>query len=853
MNVLRTQLTGVAKRPARLLLTGLAMLVASFVVYATVLAQQITERTMLDGLSGTPAAVDLVVGGETMGNAPQITTADLAKLKAVPGVAEAVGRIEASGELGGQYLNVQADPGSGPLAVTHVTQGRYPSAPNEIAVSPRTADRMGLPVGTTLSLFTSWDDDGKPIKPVKLTVTGLVDARDDYGFTAYASESTVSAMLPDDLLQRVDVRLAPGTDAAAVRTAVDRLIQAAPAPKEGYDRPQVRTGADVRSAEANAAASDLNALFAIVAMFVAIAVVAAGLVVTSTFRIVFAQRMRQLALLRAVGAGRGSISRALAAEGALTGLVAGLVGVAGALVVGHVLPPVLRGFDVSVSSPGFPLLQAVGVILLSVFITLVSVLAPAFSAAKVAPLEALRSASTTAGRRDIGKLRWAFGLLLALGAAASAGYVAANLPGRDPQDYNPEPMLFAVVASGALAFFALMALGPVLVRPLLATIGWPLRRLGPVGRLAVGGVGGAPRRAAAVSVVVALGVTLIAGVVVTGASVRVLADRELAMGAPADFEMTANADERVPAAVLDQAKASPDLAHVTPYRRLGELAMPNTEMKVEAVDLDMAALPTLGKIDVSAGRLADLGPGKAVISGFTAEFSGLKVGDSTTLTAGGKKAKVTVVAKLPDSAPLNAFMVLDPSDLTRLGAPATSYSGLLADAAKTGEDGRTAGQKAMRQLTQGRGGLGVTVLADQRDEVNLVLNGVLAVALGLIGLTVLIAVVGVGTTTALSVVERVRESGLLRAVGLSRGGLRAMLTAESSLYGVIGATLGLALGIPYAWLSLESLGVNAPLELPIWQLAAVFAALVAFTALAGVLPARRASRVSPVAALATDG
>jgi putative ABC transport system permease protein len=114
-------------------------------------------------------------------------------------------------------------------------------------------------------------------------------------------------------------------------------------------------------------------------------------------------------------------------------------------------------------------------------------------------------------------------------------------------------------------------------------------------------------------------------------------------------------------------------------------------------------------------------------------------------------------------------------------------------------------------------------------------------------------VVGVGTTTALSVVERVRESGLLRAVGLSRGGLRAMLTAESSLYGVIGATIGLVLGVPYAWLSIKALGVNAPLALPVWQLAAVFVTLVVFTAVAGVLPARRASRVSPVAALATDG
>jgi putative ABC transport system permease protein len=853
VTVLRTQLAGVAKRPARLLLTGLAVLVASFVVFATVLAQQITVRTMLDGLSGTPAAVDLVVGGAVgMSNEPQITTRDLAKLKAVPGVAEAAGRVEVGGEAGGQYLNVIADPGGGPLAVTHVTQGRYPSAPGEVAVSPRTADRMGLPVGTTVSLFTSWDDAGKPIKPVQLTVTGLVDARADFGFTAYAPQGTVSAMAPDNLLQQIDLRLEPGADAATVQSAVERIVQSAPAPAEGFDRPRVATGVSVRTDEANEAADDLDALFAIVAMFVGIAVVAAGLVATSTFRIVFAQRMRQLALLRAVGAGRGSISRALAAEGALTGFVAGAVGVLGALAVGHALPPVLRAFGLAVASPGFPMLPAVGVVLLSMFITVLAVLAPAFSAAKVAPLEALRSASTTGGRRDIGKLRWAFGLLLALGAAASAGYIVANLPGRDTQNYNPEPMLFAVVASGGLAFFALMALGPVLVRPVLAAVGWPLRRLGPLGRLAVGGVGGAPRRAAAVSVVVALGVTLIAGVVVTGASARVLADRELASSAPADFELAGNGDDRLSAKAVEQAKASPDLTHVTPYRRLNEVAVAGAGEKVDVTDLDMAALPTMDKLDVSTGALADLGPGKAVISGYTAESAGLKAGDPMTLTVGRKTIRVTIAATLPDMAPLYSSVVLDPADLTKLGAPAT-YSGLLADAARTGEAGRTAGQKALQQLAQGRGGFGVTVLADQRDEVRLALNGVLAVALGLIGLTVLIAVVGVGTTTALSVVERVRESGLLRAVGLSRGGLRAMLTAESSLYGVIGATIGLLLGVPYAWLSLKALGVNAPLELPVWQLAAVFAALVAFTALAGVLPARRASRVSPVAALATDG
>ncbi|OJF13810.1 ABC transporter permease [Couchioplanes caeruleus] len=856
MKVLGTQLAGVARRPARLLLTGLAVLVAAFVVYSTVLARDITEKTAIEGFTGTPAAADLVVspGGDNEFADMEFRAQDIAKLKAVPGVAEVVGRPRAGSELNGDFIEFVADPGSGPLATVHATKGTYPAEPGQIAVSPRTADRMGLAIGNTVTIHTGRDKNDKPIKPVKLTVTGIVDAESDFGGTAYAPQSTVSMIANSDLMQQVELRLEPGADAAAVTAAAERVIAAAPAPQEGGARPQVRTGADVRLAEAQQAASGIDELFLAMGMFVAIAVGAAGLVATSTFRIVFAQRMRQLALLRAVGAGRGSLWRALAVEGALTGFVAGTVGVLGALALGQATPPLLRAFDIKVSSPGLPVLPAVGVVLLSTVITVLAVLAPALSAAKVAPLEALRSASTTAGRKSIGKIRGAFGVLVAAGAALLVAYVVANLPGPDTKNYDAEPMMYATLGSAALAFLALIALGPLLVRPVLATVGWPLRRLGPVGRLAVGGVGGAPRRAAAVSVVVALGVALIAGVVVTGASSRVLADRELASSAPADFELTANGDSAtVPATVVTQAQASTDLTHVTPYRRLSDVEIPGGEntWKLRVTDLSMTALPELKKIDVTRGSLAAIGPGKVAMNTYVAEHHGLDVGDTATMTANGKKLQAQVVAILPDSGPLQSDIVTDPGDLTKLGAAATP-TGLLADAAKPGEEGRTAGQKAMRQLAAGHSGLGVAVLADQRDEYDKMITTMLAVLIGLVGLTVLIAVVGVGTTTALSVVERVRESGLLRAVGLSRAGLRTMLTTESSLYGVIGATVGLLLGVPYAWLMMKSLGVNLPLELPVGQLALVFLALVAFTALAGVLPARRGAKVSPVAALATD-
>ncbi|GLW27965.1 FtsX-like permease family protein [Actinoplanes regularis] len=832
--ILRTQLAGVARRPARMLLTGLAVLVASFVVYATVLAQQITQRSIVDGLSGTPEAVDLVI------RQGSIDDRHLAAINAIPGVSRTSAQTEIGAQLGGQYLNISGDPGSGPLALVSVTEGRYPSAAGEIAVTPRTVQLLGLKVGSTASV-----DPGTG-KKVALRVVGVVKPPVDFGNDAYAPASTVLALTVDHLVQGIYVDVDAGTDAGPVRDRIEALFAGA----KGEDRPEVVTGADVRLAEARDAASQVDQVFAVVGMFVGIAVAAAGLIAASTFRIVFAQRMRQLALLRAIGAGRSATFRALATEGALTGLVTGAVGVAVGQGAGFAVPALLRGIGWNVLNPGIPVLWAAGTILLAVVISVVAVLAPAVSAARVAPLEALRTAAGTGARTGIGVLRWIAGLLPLAAALALAGYVYTNLPGLDERDYDPQMMLLAVVASGALAFAALIALGPVLVRPVLAVTGWPLRRLGPVGRLAVGGVGGSARRAAAVSVVVALGVTLVAGVLVGGASIRALGDRELAAAAPTDFEMTGGDGSTLPEEIVTRAKASGELTRVTPYRRLTSAKIAQFE-GTAVTDLDVRALPRLRDLDVRSGSVDELKPGTTVVAGYLAEMAGLRLGDTVRVENQGRTVSLQVVAVLGDDAPLHAGLLVVPADLTAMGASG-GWSGMLADAARDGASARTEALRAMRAAAGGKSEFTVAVLADQRDALDAELATLLGIALGLIGLTVLIAVVGVGATTALSVVERVRESGLLRAIGMSRAGLRTMLTLESALYGVIGAVLGLLLGVPYAWLALRATGANAPLAVPVWQLAGAFLILVVLTALAGVLPARRAARVSPVNALGTD-
>ncbi|MGW3615474.1 FtsX-like permease family protein [Micromonospora arida] len=838
--VLRTQTTAAARRPGRLILTGLAILVASFVVFGTVLVQQITERTVRDNLSGTPAVTDLVIGSVDV-LPPTVT--DVRQVRAVPGVAEAVARVATGVSIGEGYLNLQSDPGTGPLTTVRVIEGSYPDQPGEIAITPRTAERLGLSVGTTTS-----GTGGELTTPAPLTVTGVVETSADAGYDAYAPDSAVIAWARLTTVERVDVRVAPGASTDAVRQRVTAAVAGQP----------IRSGAEVREAEAQAAAEQVGRLFILVGMFVSIAVVAAALVVTSTFRIVFAQRMRQLALLRAVGASRATLVGALTAEGALTGLVAGVVGVASALTLGYALPAILRATGHDVSSPGLPLAAAVAVVIGAVVITVLAVLAPALSAARVSPLEALRAASVTAGRRGIGVSRLVFGLLLAGGAVLAAVGTISQLPKPEQSDYDPSMPLLLLVGSGALAFFALVALGPLLVRPVLAVVGWPLRQLGPLGRMSVGGIGGTPRRAAAVSVVVALGVTLISGVVIGGASLQILTDREMALSAPSDFEVTSNGGTLPPAVVSRAEAADGALARVVPYRMVddarllrGADKLGDGESGYPTSDLDLAALPSTGDLDVAQGSLTDRGPGRIVLNSWVARDAGLRAGDTVTLAVATGTVDVRVAAVLPGDGPLHAGILADPGDLDRLGVPA-AYTGLLADAAGAGEDGRTAGVRALRQAIGGSDGVGLAVLADERDRNDALVRTLVWIAVGLVSLTVLIAVVGVGSTTALSVVERVRESGLLRAIGLSRTGLRIMLTVESGLYGVIGAAIGLVLGIPYAWLAVETLGIEAPMTAPLLPLAGLFVVLVGLTALAGVLPARRASRVSPVVALGAD-
>ncbi|MEV6715588.1 ABC transporter permease [Lentzea sp. NPDC051208] len=563
---------------------------------------------------------------------------------------------------------------------------------------------------------------------------------------------------------------------------------------------------DVTERSLAVGAARLVEVFALLGAFVTVAMIVAALVSTSTFRIVFAHRMRELALVRAVGASRARLARGLVAEGALTGLLASVAGVALAAGAGQLVP--LAGLV----APGFPLTPALVVVFGSFVLTTLAVLAPAWSAAKVSPLEALRTSAVQDAKGRIGRPRWVLGLLMAAGSVALVVTVAIDgLASKRRPSGMTEDLLLRTTISGALAFGALITLGPVLISPVLRLIGLALRR-STIASLAVSGVGGAPRRAASITAVVALGVSLIIATLTGANTLQGLGKAEMASAYPADLEIVGPVD----AGALEAA----GLTDVLPYRRT-EITI-NGTLTMRATDLDMTKLRGLTDFRVDSGALGDMGPRKIILSTSTASRLGLTAGSRADVNG----VRMTVAATLFGGVPLGSAL-LHSSDVE--GEPV----GVLANGAKE----------------RVPAGLEVESLADRRLAQEDWFTSLVAIAVGLLFLTVLIAVVGVGSTTALSVLERTREAGLLRAIGLTRRELGRMVTTEAGLYGVVGAVIGLAIGVPYAWLAIISLGIEWPLQVPVVPVGVVVLALAVLTAGAGLLPARRAARVSPVAAL----
>jgi putative ABC transport system permease protein len=875
--MLRTTLAGLRLHKSRYVTTVLAILLGVMFVTGTMVFADTLNANYEKSVMGSATTVDAIAvppeqeeGAAEEGAAPpRLTEEQLDHVRALPEVAGADGVLQGQAVLLDDEGRAFGYVPPAAVAVEEVTrfspeEGEMPSDGTEIALATSTADQAGFAVGDTVTVLDS------EMEEREFTVTGLVDFGVDpafsFGGALVLAPGTIEEMTGATGYTEIDVLAADGyTDEQAAEAVASAL---------GADA-EVSTGEEFGLAMAEGAGADTEMLRTALLLFAFIAMFVAGIVIYNTFAILIAQRQRELALLRCVGATRAQVFRSVLAESAVVGLVASILGVlagVGIGMVGAAFGGPLMGMDAGVPVVLTPSAVLVGLVIGTV-VTVCSALVPAMRATRVAPLAALRTSATAAGlEKGTGRVRVVFGLLAF--AVAAALVALTQLMGASQSG--------PIVVTGAalIAFVGVVVLGPLIVRGCVRLMGVPLRKVGVSSMLAVDNSTRSPRRAATAMIALTVGATLITGYSVVSASVESTMTRQLDEEFPVDYQINpqfaiedvstgtaagaGDADEAaateesgeepgsaadpavVPASVSEDLEASPVVETVIGHRstyvdRSEGQPLPVSTYAGARMGADLPA-------DSSEGDIADLGPGKVAVSESYAD--GASVGDTFTIPVeDGEDLSLEVIAILD---PMQSVWgaVLDESDYGHAFPEQSQDQAVMVRGAE-GADAADL-REAVFDAVEDHPTLQVMSVAEMRGQFSDMMDIAFYTIAAMLGLAILIAVFGISNTMALSVLERTRESALLRALGLARGQLRRMLSLEAVMLCLIGAGVGIGLGVVFGWAAVDSALPNTVLTVPAAQIAAFIVIAVLAGLLASVLPGRRAAGTSITGALASE-
>lgn len=704
--------------------------------------------------------------------------------------------------LDGRQLSDQALIGSVPDAPElrwHVLEdGRFPSGAGEAVVEASEAKARELALGDQLRI-------GAGAEAVSVTVVGLVE-----------SESVIDT---------ASVYLT-WTDLA--RFGEDLQVQSVQLVGDGFDLPGDVTVLDPQEHADNVLAevnNEVDMVSMMVLLFAAVALFVSVLVIANTFSILFAQRRRDFALLRCVGATRRQVVRSVRAEAVALGMGASLIGLVVGVLSGYGLVALIRAVadNAPLGEVALGPVWLVGGFALGLLVTVAASWLPTRHVVRVSPLVALRPEGAPSARTAAGRLRIGLGLLLVLAGAGLLG-LAINVHSN-----------LVMVAGGALTFVGVLALGPLVVPALIRVLGGGAARvLGTSTRLAAANSVRNPRRTATTTAALLVGVTLTTAVLTGMTSTRGALDQMMAEQHPVDVALTST--EPLPDDVVRRVSTVPDVAHaVAVAGAAGTIGQtPVTVLAPDHADRvlhDPALAPEPGEIRLPLELLPEA-----------------EDGDRLTLTVGGESAELRVVR----GEGWGDAVLVAPQTLAGLTDDTAAYAVWIraaegADPDDLAGDLTVATREAEPQIANGLG---------KRAWVDLQMDVLTWSVVGLLGIAVLIALVGIANTLGLSVLERTREHALLRALGLTRRSLRRVLATEGVLLATAATLLGTGLGVTFAWVGMQVMVApavdDAALVLPWGQLAVAVAVTALSGLLAATLPSRRGARVAPAAGLAAD-
>ncbi len=809
-------------RKARVAMTALAVLLGVAFIGAT----QILGATVRESLTASAGnfyenlAVD--VRGESTGDFGErgsVPAALADRIAELDGVTSVVGlQLEPVTLVGsdGKVLSAPVTAGTwfdDPVQPLKVVQGRAPEAPTEAVLTESLAEQSGLGIGDELTFESG-------VGPATATVTGLV-----------AAESSSVAGVPA-------LVLAPGQDAklqtegevtelAVVGDGVEVTEVASLAEAAGAGL-EVRSGQAAADDAVDAAESQAQALTIAFTAFGALSLFVGVFIIYNTFNILMAQRRREMALLRAIGVRRKQVVRSVLGEAAVIGLVAGIVGAGLGVVIAALGRSVLLG-DIDGALVVEPSGLVSGV-LLGLVATTVSAWLPARRAAKVAPVEALRESATDSSGQS--RVRVAVGVVL----AALSGLLLAG--GLRP-DADSAGLLIGV--SAFVGLIAVIVLSPLLARLLVPIFGAPVRLLrGQIGRLATENARRQPQRTAATATALLIGVAIIGFALVLAASIKASVSTALEDRVHAEYVVSpvSFGTPLSPGAIA----AAEEAAGTTPTSLSWTVPASVDGSDQALVALDTATGGDLWDLQPEGAALADLGPDGILVDRHAAEDRGLALGDQVEVAFIGGTEEEYVVRAIGESRPFGSDFVIDSGNLTER-APVASASMLLV--------GDGVSRDRLDAALVDFPNADVSSPAEMADELSSVVDLLLQVLFGFLGLSVVIAFIGVANTMALSIHERTRELGILRAIALRRSHVRSAVRWEAAIIAALGTALGIAFGAGFGValaVVLEDTGFSR-LDVPWLQLLAVVVGASLAGALAATMPARRAAKLNVLDAI----
>ncbi|WP_228978713.1 ABC transporter permease [Streptomyces sp. DH12] len=841
----RTALRNVLAHKARLLMTVLAVMLGVAFVSGTLVFTDTLNRAFTNqsakSYDDVAVAVTSYGGGDDPKQEPGVSRATLEKIERLDGVATATGRVDGfagvpdpNGKLiGAEWSNKGANfaPGKdGRDPAYDFVDGAGPRTDGEIALDRDTAEEGRYRVGDTVRVATNGPVKEYRLAGVFTTDDGAVSAGGS--LVLFDTEVAQRLFLEPGYFKDVTVTAAPGGQDTLIRDAIVPLLP---------ENAVAQTGKALADQQAKEIEEGLSAFNQILLGFAGIALFVGVFLIANTFTMLVAQRTKEVALMRAVGASRKQVTRSVLTEAAIVGLIASTAGYVLGVGLAVGLRSGMAAFDLKVPDGPLvlgptPVLSALGV---GLFVTMLAAWLPGRRAAKIPPVAAMNSMHAAPSQKSLVVRNTIGGVLAAVGAGVIVyGAASGGDTGR------------MLIAAGAfLTLIGVIMLIPLLSRPLIAAVRPLMVRLfGVSGKLAGQNAVRNPRRTGATASALAIGLTLVTGLSVLGVTVGRSIDKMTTDQITADYMVRMAGGGDLDESALTALQKAPGVTAVSP-QQAAYLELDGKFASASAVT--PGDIEKVLHVEQVGGSLASLAQGRIAVAEKTAKNRGWKVGDTLPVTfSDDKKGRLTVGAIYADSEFLSPVLidakVVRPHD-TKPYIPAIFL---------TMEGGQSAAnEKALIDALGDNPAITVMDKQDIRDEFGGVINMMLNIMYGLLAMALIIAVLGVVNTLAMSVFERQQEIGMLRAIGLDRRRVKRMVRLEAVVISLFGAVVGIGLGSFLGWAIGETIKSSLPdyaLVLP-WDRIAVFLLLAGVVGvLAAMWPARSAAKLNMLNAIKSE-